>query len=382
MNLPAVVLIVTEDCNFRCKYCYQAKRKHYMTWHTAKQTLDFFLPRLKKDYGLTFTGGEPLLALDLLKKAVSYLESKNREQAKSPTYAVVTNGSLIDDSSLDFFNRYGFTIALSFDGYGQNSARKKNSFNKTAAVIKKALQLENITLNVNSTFSTATVANICRSMEFIMELGVKQVSLSLDLAGRWNRPSLEKLAAEIANLEALCLEYYKKNGTIPVTLFRERSNEGGIWRCAAGINQLTVTPGGHIWGCPCFFEYFKERVAPAARDVTNRYSSQKKPSQENKFLAHNNLEESDKYYFGRLEDFAKNYKKTYRRILANYSPFRMDNYYTANSRCFLCPLVEKCGVCPVLRAESRRSLLYVQPYICAIKKILINARDRFQAERL
>lgn len=354
MNLPAVVFLVTEDCNFRCKYCYQSKRKHYMTWDTAKQTLDFFLPKLKKEYWLTFTGGEPLLALDLVKKAVSYLELKNKEESKSATYAVVTNGSLLDDDCLDFFNRYGFTIALSFDGYGQNSARKKNSFDKTAAVIKKALQFENITLNVNSTFSTATAVNICKSMGFIMDLGVKQVSLSLDLAKRWNRPSLEKLAAEIANLEELSLKYYKKNKTIPVTLFRERSNKSGIWRCAAGRNQLTVTPGGSIWGCPCFYEYFK--VSP------------------------NSMEEYDKYYFGKLEDFAKNHEKMYRRVLSHYRQFSMDNYYKANSRCFLCPLVEKCGVCPVLKAKSNHPLLYVQPYICAIKKILINAGDHFQTE--
>jgi radical SAM protein with 4Fe4S-binding SPASM domain len=350
MKLPALILMVTEDCNFRCKYCFQVKRKHYMEWETAKQALDFFLPSLKKNYRFIFLGGEPLLAFDLIKKSVAYLEQKNKEQVKSPAYVVVTNGSLLDDNCLDFLRQNNFTIALSFDGYAQNSGRKKNSFAKTVAIIKKILRLKNITLNVNSTFFPGTAAKICKSIEYTMRLGVQHISLSLDLKKRWDRLSLQKLAGEIADLRELVLKNYKKNNTIPVTLFRKKNDTNLIWRCAAGRNQLTVTPGGHIWGCPCFYEYFKKKEG---------------------------IGEFAKFYFGKLEDFARNHEKKYRRILSHYSRFRMDNYYTANSRCFLCPLVKKCGVCPVIRSTSPHPLLYVHSYICEINKILIAARENF-----
>ncbi|MCI0470071.1 MAG: radical SAM protein, partial [Candidatus Aminicenantes bacterium] len=164
MKLSSLILTVTEDCNFRCKYCYQARSKHYMSWETAKQTLDFFLPRMKKNHKISFLGGEPFLAFDLIKKAVAYVKLKNKELSKSAGFAVSTNGSLLAEHVLDFLNRSDFIVELSFDGFVQDAGRKKNSFAKTVAVIENALALKNISLGTNSTFTAATVGSIHESL--------------------------------------------------------------------------------------------------------------------------------------------------------------------------------------------------------------------------
>lgn len=354
MKIPALILMVTEDCNFNCKYCYQTRKNHYMTWETAKQTLDFFLPVMKKNSRITFLGGEPFLAFDLVKEVVSYLESINRDSPGLVKYAASTNGSLLDDRVLDFLDQNAFTIGLSFDGYAQNRGRRKNSFAKTAATIKRAAELRHISLETNSTFTPATAASIVKSMELIMGLGVKKISLSLDLTKRWNRPSIKKLAGEIADLRKLVLRHYLKNKTIPVKLFAE-NKEQGIWQCPAGSNNLCVTPDGKVWGCPCFYEYFK------GSEATQDYK---------------------KYYFGELGEFIRDFKKRYREIALNYSRFTMDNYYTSNSRCFLCPLVDRCEVCPVTVSASNFPLFYVPPYICEINKILIRGQEQFKKEVL
>lgn len=344
--------MLTEDCNFRCKYCYQTRNNRYMNWKTAKQTLDFLSPAMKKNTGITFSGGEPFLAFPLMKKVVSYLKSKNRVPAKSKKFAVSTNGSFLDDETLDFLNQNRFRIELSFDGRSQNRARRKNSFAKTVAVIKKTVERKHISFGTNSTFTPAAVTTICKSIECIISLGVREISVSLDLTRRWNRPSITKLAGEMSGLRELTLQHYRKTGTIPVTLFRAEK-EKGIWQCPAGSNHLTVTPSGEIWGCPTFHEYFKGKAAtPAYRE----------------------------FYFGKSTGFTEDFEKRYRKISSHYRRFRMDNYYTTDSRCFLCPLVEKCGVCPVLRKPSNHPLLYVPPYICEINKILIDEMENFARE--
>jgi molybdenum cofactor biosynthesis enzyme MoaA len=42
MKLKSLCLIVTDDCNFHCDYCYKKKKKVYMTYSTAEKTLLFF----------------------------------------------------------------------------------------------------------------------------------------------------------------------------------------------------------------------------------------------------------------------------------------------------------------------------------------------------
>ena len=42
MKLSSLTLIVTDDCNFECRYCYKTKRKKYMKYSTVKKSLVFF----------------------------------------------------------------------------------------------------------------------------------------------------------------------------------------------------------------------------------------------------------------------------------------------------------------------------------------------------
>jgi len=82
-----VTFQVTKDCNLRCAYCqynnnYSSQwnlTNEYMSFETAKRTLDYFYELVKhrpvKGFRLCFYGGEPLLALNLIKQIVGY--SKN-----------------------------------------------------------------------------------------------------------------------------------------------------------------------------------------------------------------------------------------------------------------------------------------------------------------
>lgn len=42
MIIHSLTLIVTEDCNFDCTYCYQIKRHNDMTFATARKAVVFF----------------------------------------------------------------------------------------------------------------------------------------------------------------------------------------------------------------------------------------------------------------------------------------------------------------------------------------------------
>jgi sulfatase maturation enzyme AslB (radical SAM superfamily) len=75
-----ITFIVTEDCNLRCTYCYQAHKnnKHKMTFDIAKKAVDYVLgnPQIFNAEAVLwdFIGGEPLLEIELIDKIVDYIK--------------------------------------------------------------------------------------------------------------------------------------------------------------------------------------------------------------------------------------------------------------------------------------------------------------------
>lgn len=129
-GLRNMLLNVTEDCNFRCKYCafsgnYEDRRSHsnkYMKFKTAKKAIDYYLslivdgmkynPLRKPTIG--FYGGEPLLNFELIKKCVNYIEQNY--DFNHVDYTISTNGSLLTKSTAKWLMEHQFTIYVSLDG--------------------------------------------------------------------------------------------------------------------------------------------------------------------------------------------------------------------------------------------------------------------------
>lgn len=122
-GLQQLLLEVTRQCNFKCSYCqvsgeygHPSGDPENMTWETARQCIDFFCQRLRKDPGgtISFYGGEPLLAIDLIKKAVLHVRERHRDLKIN--FSITTNGALADEKNLDFLIEHDFNISFSLDG--------------------------------------------------------------------------------------------------------------------------------------------------------------------------------------------------------------------------------------------------------------------------
>lgn len=121
-------LIVTEDCNLRCKYCvysgnYENMRTHrpvYMDFEVAKKAVDKFFrfyeevsrrnPRLRPAVG--FYGGEPLLNFKLIREVIEYI----RRNGWNCLFTITTNGVLVDGEIADFLARNEVALAISLNG--------------------------------------------------------------------------------------------------------------------------------------------------------------------------------------------------------------------------------------------------------------------------
>jgi uncharacterized protein len=352
MNMSKLVLMVTEDCNFSCQYCYHSKDEKTMNRATAENAVDYFLPRMGDNTEIYFLGGEPLLNFDLVRHTVEYIMEKDEHFKKKTGFNISTNGSLITPEILEFFNQYHYTIELSFDGHAQELGRQRGSFKKLVDLIPKIQRYPDIRLLVNSVVFPPTVNMLSESIRFILDLGVPHLSLGLALDRRWNRPSIEKLESEYKTLMNVLLDHYQKTGNQPLHFFPDLDSKD-IWCCSAGQSQLTVSANGEVWGCALFYEYFRHRESESF---------------------HRN------YCFGNINQLSDQIEKEFPIIMKHYQGLCQDQFFTDHSRCFLCKHIEHCGVCPVSSAFYWDHLNRVPDYICRINRIAINEKQKFQEE--
>jgi uncharacterized protein len=124
-----LVLVVTEDCNLRCTYCYYSdayplsrdRTKQQLSFETGKKGLDYFFaqaaPKIARNpmrkLAINFYGGEPLMAQQTLRELTLYAEAHTPADL---VFAVTTNGTMLRGDIADFLVEHGFYILVSLDG--------------------------------------------------------------------------------------------------------------------------------------------------------------------------------------------------------------------------------------------------------------------------
>jgi len=350
MLISKLLLMVSEDCNFNCRYCYQTREKKQMTRQVLDHALKRFLPAMKKSFGVFFVGGEPLLNPDLIRYAVDRLEDESRRRRKVCRLHLTTNGSLLDGDWIEWLNAHRFNVGLSFDGPAQDRGRRPGSFEPTVNTLDRLLSAPRIGLIVNSVFYPETIGVLSGSLAFLLETGAPRISLGLDLHRPWSPSAVDELSHEFSALTDVLEAHWRKAGTLPVDTFPDLSKRG-IWRCDAGLGQVTVTAEGDLWGCPLFYEHFK------GRENEGWYR---------------------RYHLGRLDGPWTDPRPLPPAVIKNYRLLSQDNFHTSNRRCFLCDDLEKCGVCPMVSAAHSNDPGRVPEFICRINRIAIREKMRLQ----
>lgn len=354
MKLSNLTFIVTDSCNFDCTYCFQKKKKQNMEISTIDKAVHFFYPFLTEKTDIVFYGGEPLLAFDAIQHIVSLLNEKNEKSSekKEFVFSLTTNGSLITEEMLRYFDRFKFSIMLSFDGLTQDIARKPGSFAPLLKLVRRFKHFPGIDFSINSVFTPETVELLPESLRFVIEASEgAEVLLSLSTMEPWSPEARDKLEHQLTRLTDFLYSYYNENGTIPIPDFRPPKpgpKKGFV--CTAGLTRMAVTPGEDIWGCYLFHDYLAD----------------KKES-----------DDHGRYYFGNLDNFIENFETVYPQTLSNYKSLRQECFLSEEQFCFLCEEVGDCGVCPVNAAYSTHFVGKIPPWVCLINKIEKKIRDDF-----
>lgn len=124
-----LILMPTEACNFRCVYCYetfQQKRMHPGVVIGVKRLLERRAAGLRS-LGLSWFGGEPLLAADVIEDVMGHVAAlRGSVPGLSVESDITTNASLLDPERAARLLDLGVTkYQISFDGPREWHDRKR-----------------------------------------------------------------------------------------------------------------------------------------------------------------------------------------------------------------------------------------------------------------
>lgn len=134
-GLSSVTLMVIQECNMKCSYCYGEGGEYFnkgrMSIDTAIQSIDFLIENSTEDELLVaFFGGEPLMNFSLIQSVVDYCNEREKEVQKTFRFTITTNGTLINTKIEDYLIENNIMIQLSLDGNRKNHDQNRYFANR------------------------------------------------------------------------------------------------------------------------------------------------------------------------------------------------------------------------------------------------------------
>lgn len=260
-------LILTEDCTFRCDYCFIEGKNSagHMDSATAQAATEFLLRESseKKNLDITLFGGEPLLQFSLIKEIVAYNKRRSLEVDKGISYAITTNGCLVDHEKMQFFKDNSIKLLLSIDGNRSTHDlhRKLPSGEPTFDLIftKIALMKEyQPWLGVRLTVNPDTARDLASNIKFLHAAGANQFIIGPNILTIWGQEDVDAYADQ----QKLIAEYYiaqLRSGSMPIRITEYergieqiRHDTERAWGCEAARDKVSVSAKGLLFPCSKF----------------------------------------------------------------------------------------------------------------------------------
>ncbi|RYD06160.1 hypothetical protein N752_04535 [Desulforamulus aquiferis] len=225
LGLAAIELNLTFNCNLTCEYCFVHRKSptDRMSFETAKKAVDLLIEKAAfSSIIITLIGGEPLLEYELIKKIVPYAEEAAGKGGLKVTWALTTNGTLIDEDILKFFAQHKINAMISIDGGPKTHDRYRVTRSGEGSWAKIAQLIPTIKkyqpwLGARMTVSTEAIDTMREDFHHIVNLGINQLIIAPAQGETlWDKGQIEKYGL---NLMDILQDYHKlKQQGVPILL--------------------------------------------------------------------------------------------------------------------------------------------------------------------
>ncbi len=116
--VKSLCLMIAQDCNLRCKYCFGDEgtygHRAIMSEETGRAAVDFIIKSsgLRRHCEIDFFGGEPLLNFKTVKAVTEYVREREKATGKIFKLTLTTNGMLLDDKKIAWLNKNNISLVL------------------------------------------------------------------------------------------------------------------------------------------------------------------------------------------------------------------------------------------------------------------------------
>ena len=260
-------------CNMRCKYCFYAdvsSLRDVSSYGLMKES-DAIIANIFRDLErgdiltLAFQGGEP--TLDGLPFFQHFVQQVSRYESLGVrvSYALQTNGLLLDDAWCAFLKKHGFLVGLSIDGpsayhdANRLDDTRKGTFRRVLEV-KQRLDHFGIEYNVLMTLTKTLARHPQQVWRFMEEQDLHFVQMT-PCMGPMNQAETpyaltpERYASFYIALFDLWYQSYQKGIYRSVKLFDDLVNLLAVGQCnACGLvgscqTQIVVEADGGVYPC-------------------------------------------------------------------------------------------------------------------------------------
>lgn len=256
-----LVLLVSNDCNFRCLYCQieenmENKNMINMSIEVAQKALDLLKRNSNVDAKktITITGGEPLLNIPVVK----FIIERARASFENTRIVIFTNGSLVTNELARYFRDNDILVLVSLDGPEEmHNKVRMNKANKgtfdSAMNGYNILKDEGCNVGISAVGGKHNIEKLDETFGFFTELTPPSIGFNfshfligkenpteipIELFGKILRKFYEQLREKGIFLE---------NISRPITAFT--SNIPKVNECQAQGKGLTVDARGKVGPC-------------------------------------------------------------------------------------------------------------------------------------
>jgi len=274
--LSTIVLNTNTGCNLSCTYCYKEDLETpangtKMEFETARKSIELLLAEgaQRERFNIVFFGGEPLSNMALIRAVVDYAEARASELGKKVDFTLTTNGTLLTEQVVDYFNAHRFGLTISMDGpravhdLRRRTVGGKGSYDVVAAKARMALErYDSRPIGARVTLTAGVVDVVAIWDHLVNDIGFHEVGFAPVTSGEHaifalNGDELAELFANMKTLGGIYLEAAFAHRNIGFSNMHQLMTDlsEGMSKalpCGAGLGLLAVDTGGGLNLCHRF----------------------------------------------------------------------------------------------------------------------------------
>lgn len=255
-------LILTHDCNLRCRYCYTGQKSaRFMPMAVASRALELGCELARDDaLFVSLFGGEPLLDIEQVERVIEEARAVTSRHRKALLLSVSTNGTLLDEVRLRLLRRAGVHVQLSLDGdreahdLNRRFVDGRSSYAAVSAAVP-ALRAAQIPFTVVAVVTPGTARGLGRSLAAMVELGATRISFSPEVRTRWDDAACGDFEAGVRDLADVAMSLLAAGRDVCVEplhakiMTRVVPGDRQPVLCTFGVHEIAVSPAGRLYPC-------------------------------------------------------------------------------------------------------------------------------------